>query len=148
MVKKMLSSLFAIRKIKKNKPGYLSPKQIVNGVVNLADAKRKLTNREFELVHSIFLEISKCNEKKLFNNYIEYLEFLSYLICQFDIVVPYYKICGNPNYVNSIDVNDENEKYIYRLKSIEYFRNNIYKFEGDAVWVQMIIRFRAVFYGF
>ncbi|MBU1094527.1 MAG: hypothetical protein KKH01_08700 [Firmicutes bacterium] len=144
----MLSFLFSIRKIKKNKPGYLSPMQIVNGVVNLVDAKRKLNNREFELVHFIHLEISKYNEKKLFNSYMEYLEFLSYLICQFDIIIPYYKICGNPNYVNSIDMNDENEKHIYRLKSIEHLKNNIYKFEGDTVWDQMIIKFRTVFYGF
>jgi len=144
----MLSSLFAIIKIRKNKPGYLSPKQIIMGSVNLMDAKRNLSSDEFGFVYSIYSEISKYNEKKLFNNFMEYAEFTSYLICQFDIVVPYYKICGNSSYMNFIDMNDEKEKYIYRLKSIDYLRNSIYKFESDTVWDQMVIKFRTIFYGF
>ena len=77
----------------------MSPKQIVNGVVNLIDAKNNLRPDDFSIVLNIFNTISKDNQKIQFMNFLEYNKFVyNQIICQFDVVIPYYKICGNKTF--------------------------------------------------
>lgn len=142
----VFESHFALRNIKKNKPGYLSPKDIVNGVINLLDAKKVLPQNDFFLVFYIYAEIEKFDEKILFKNFSEYTQYLSYLICQFDIIVPYYKICGCSDFMDMIDQNDEKKKSPYRIQAKEYLRSHSYKFENDEIWMQMTLDFQSTFY--
>lgn len=52
-----------VNKIKKGDKGNLSISQITNLIINLPDAKEKLSSEEFNQVYNLFNELQKCNTK-------------------------------------------------------------------------------------
>lgn len=52
-----------VNKIKKGDKGNLSISRITNLIINLLDAKEKLSSEEFNQVYNLFNELQKCNTK-------------------------------------------------------------------------------------
>lgn len=134
--------IFSIFKLKQGKSTFLSPKQIVNGVVNLIVAKNNLRPDDFSIVLNIFNTISKDNQKIQFMNFLEYNKFVyNQIICQFDVVIPYYKICGNKPFRDSVIQKEELLKENYRKKAKSFLTNNIYSFPGTNNWKLLLSDF-------
>ena len=138
--------LLSLSNLKKGKPAGLSPKQIVSGVVNLMDARKNLSSNEYALVYMIHTEICKHKEKILFKNFFDYSEYLlDTIVSQFDIVVPYYLICGNQQFKETVNFTQENMKKAYRKQAQEYLALNGYRFKGDNQWIELVKRFLREF---
>lgn len=73
---------------------YFTPKEIVYGNVNLADAQSALTPKEYYFVSRVFEKYSMMNKKLLFSHD-DFVIFLNKMIAEFDLVAPYYKYSGN-----------------------------------------------------
>ena len=88
-----LIAMKEVNKIKKGGKGKLSIAQITNLIINLPDAKNKLTNEEFNKVYNLFNEMQKCNTKmELDKN--GYYNTATDIITKFDKIAPYEKFGG------------------------------------------------------
>ena len=134
--------LISLSNLKKGKPAGLSPKQIVSGVVNLMDARKNLNSNEYAHVYMIYTEICKHKEKILFKNFFDYSDYLlEAIVSQFDIVVPYYQICGNQQFKETVNFTQENMKKVYRKQAQEHLALNGYRFKDDNQWIELVKRF-------
>ena len=52
-----------LNKIKQGGKGLLSIAQVTNLIINLPDAKAKLSNEEFNQIYNLFKELQKCKTK-------------------------------------------------------------------------------------
>lgn len=139
--------LLALSNLKKGKPARLSPNQMVSGVINLMDARKTLNANEYILVYMIYTEMCKYKEKILFKNFFDYSEYLlEHIVSQFDIVVPYYQICGNQQFKETTNFTQEKMKIVYRKQAQEHLASKGYRFKGDNQWSELVKRFVQEFY--
>lgn len=82
-----------IQRIKAGGTAKLSISQITLFVVNLPDAQKRLSKKEFESVYALFKELRKCNTK-IEMDMSGYLETAKSIILRFDAIAPYEKYSG------------------------------------------------------
>ena len=82
-----------VNKIKKGGKGNLSIAQITNLIINLPDAKAKLSSEEFNQIYNLFNELQKCNTKMELDKE-EYYNTAADIITKFDKIAPYEKYGG------------------------------------------------------
>lgn len=82
-----------VNKIKKGGKGNLSIAQITNLIINLPDAKAKLSNEEFNQIYNLFHELQKCKTKIEMDKE-EYYNTVADIITKFDKIAPYEKYGG------------------------------------------------------
>lgn len=88
-----LKAMKEMNKIKKGGKGILSIAQITNLIINLPDAKTRLTNEEFNQVYNLFNELQKCNTKIELDKEGYYNTAVD-IITKFDKIAPYEKYGG------------------------------------------------------
>lgn len=137
--------MFELLKLNRGGSAYLSPKQIINGRVNLMDARKSLTTQDFALVMRVFDEISKYKEKRFLQNFTAYAEMAMQIIAHFDILVPYYLISGDAIFRNTANAIKEQEKEDYRKKAREHLATHLYQYTGDATWDKLVKDFYVEF---
>ena len=82
-----------VNKIRNGGKGNLSIAQITNLIINLPDAKNKLSNDEYNQVYSLFNDLQKCNTKMEMGKE-EYYNTAVDIIRKFDKIAPYEKYSG------------------------------------------------------
>lgn len=92
-----LKAVKAIQNIKKGVSQNLSKSQIVNLLINLPDAKKKLTNSEFSEIYSLF-QVYNSNKEKTAMDMYEYLKVAGEIISAFNIIAPYEEYSGMSEY--------------------------------------------------
>lgn len=85
--------------------------EIVNAIVNLWDAKKRLDAEEYFYVSVIYETYSRI-KTEIQLDYLGYLGLSNEIIAHFDLVAPYYKYCGNNKLVNAYFI--DNQKLPYR----------------------------------
>lgn len=83
----------AVEKLKEGIDQSLSKSQIVNLLVNMREAKRKLDPNEFAVVNTLFLSYNDEKEKKTMNA-LAYIRVISEMISSFDKIAPFEKYSG------------------------------------------------------
>ena len=104
---------YSVRKVMKdeNAKANFSSKDIVMSLVDLMNARKRLSSYEYHYVERIFNFI-KCLSRKTPMNRAEFIEIRNVFISHFDLVAPYHKYCGNSGL--NLDLSKEREKEIYR----------------------------------
>ena len=82
-----------LNKIKQGGKGLLSIAQVTNLIINLSDAKAKLSNEEFDQIYKLFNELQKCKTKIEMDKE-EYYNTSVDIIKKFDKIAPYEKYGG------------------------------------------------------
>lgn len=105
-----------VKKIQKNigSIAIFTPAEIVSGIVNLWEAKQKLTYEEYFYVNIVY-ETYKMLKNKLTLDCFGFLSVCNELIAHFDLIAPYYKFCGNPQLQIAKFI--DREKIEYRCKA-------------------------------
>ena len=119
---------------------YFTLAEIAFGIVNLWDAKQKLTPQEYFRV-TVIHETYKMINKKLCLDYFGFLGVCNEIIAHFDLVAPYYKYCGN-NQLQMARLID-NEKLEYRARAKELFEDKLLFREE---WMALHKEFMEKFY--
>lgn len=91
-----LSDIKAIKDISNLKNGgtaTLSYSQITDFIINLSDAKKKLSQSQYEAIYSLYKEMRKCKTKFVMDMN-EYLNACVKIINKFDAIAPYEKYSG------------------------------------------------------
>lgn len=101
----------------KNAKAYFTPKEIVNAIVNLADAKKVLSQEEYYFIIIIFETFSMLNKKLLLNRD-KFMELSNEIIAHFDLIAPYYKFCGSNDTLFEELFDKEKGKYRYKAKKL------------------------------
>lgn len=109
-----------VNKIKKGGKGNLSIAQITNLIINLPDAKAKLSSEEFNQIYNLFNELQKCNTKMELDKE-EYYNTAADIITKFDKIAPYEKYGGGNELEYSFmmdEIHRNEEKKIEKVKEI------------------------------
>jgi len=96
---------------------YFTPAEIASGIINLWDAKQKLTQEEYFYV-SVIHETYKMIKKELCLDYFGFLGVCNEIIAHFDLVAPYYKYCGNNQLQMARLIDDEKLEYRERAREL------------------------------
>ena len=80
-------------KANKNATAEFSIGEISSGLINLIDAKRYLSEEEYEYIWALYHSYLRKNESMQLN-FGEYLNVCNNIISDFDLIAPYYKFCG------------------------------------------------------
>lgn len=85
-----------VKKIQKNigSIAVFTPSEMVFGMVNLLQAKQKLTAQEYFYI-SVIYEAYRMIKEEVCLDYFGYLGLCSDIVANFDLVAPYYKFCGS-----------------------------------------------------
>ena len=114
-------AVFDVQRIKTGKgTAKLSISQIVNLLINLPDAQKKLSADEFNQVYILFKEMRKCKTKLLLNMD-GYVDTAIKIIKEFDKIAPYEKYSGGNEIEFSFmmaDIRGENYEEIQSLKKL------------------------------
>ena len=96
---------------------YFTLAEIASGIINLWDAKQKLTPQEYFYV-SVIHETYKMIRKELCLDYLGFLGVCNEIIAHFDLVAPYYKYCGNNQLQMARLIDDEKLEYRERAREL------------------------------
>ena len=96
---------------------YFTTAEIASGIINLWDAKQKLTQEEYFYV-SVIHETYKMIKKELCLDYFAFLGVCNEIIAHFDLVAPYYKYCGNNQLQMARLIDDEKLEYRERAREL------------------------------
>lgn len=88
-----IKAMTDVQRIKSGGTAMLSISQIVSLIINLPDAKKKLSPFEFERVYSLYKEMRKC-KTKLPTDFEAYISTAIKIIKEFDKIAPYEKYSG------------------------------------------------------
>ena len=139
-----LKAVKAIQNIKNGVPQELSKSQIVNLLINLPDAKKKLTNSQFGEIYSLFQVYNSSKEKTVMDMY-EYLKVASEIISAFNIIAPYEKYSGMSAYeTRNLLEEIRNSEALIKANGLAYgIRSSIgdvfYKLDGSNAAVFSIV---------
>lgn len=114
-----------VQRIKAGGIAKLSIAQIVNLIINLPDANKKLSSEEFNQISGLFKEMRKCTTKMPMTMDL-YCDTAVKIILEFDKIAPYEKFSGGNEIEFSFmmaDILGKNHRDIRRLK------REIYKLE-------------------
>ena len=115
-----LKAIKEVKKIKKGNKGNLSIAQITNLIINLPDAKAKLSSEEFNQIYSLFNELQKCNTKMELNQEGYYSTTVD-IITKFDKIAPYEKYSGGNELEYSFmmdEIHRSEEKNTEKVKEV------------------------------
>lgn len=119
---------------------YFTPAEIVVHIVNLWDAKQKLSSHEFFCVNVLY-ELFKKVDKELCLTFDGYFGACNDIIAHFDLVAPYYQYCGSDEL--SMAVLFEPGKISYRERAKKLFdKKLIFKEE----WMELHDEFMEKFW--
>ncbi len=120
----MITYGFRVLKIFKNDDKYarFSLSEMVSAIVNLKDAENNLKVKEYMYVLQAYYFLKRKKEKRYMNKKI-FLEFADLIMADFDMVVPYYRFCGNSG-MSAIMLANEEDKYEYRERAKKILMNN------------------------
>lgn len=82
-----------VQKLKAGKRANLSMSQIVGLITNMSDARRSLSQNQFDEVYALFSEYRKC-KTKLNVSMDDYIDIAIRIIKSFDLIAPYEKYSG------------------------------------------------------
>lgn len=108
----------AVQKIKKGGTEKLTISQITGLLINLPDAERNLSKKEFEEVYALFKEMKTCNTSMQMNIEL-FMDTAVKIIKRFDRIAPYEKYSGGNEIEFSFlmeDIRGENYKKIRKLR--------------------------------
>ena len=113
----IFSYIHRIKKIQKNLGAtcFFSASEITSNIINLWDAKKRLSQQEYFYVCVIYETYQKINDK-ICLDYMGFMGVCNDIIAHFDLVAPYYKYCGNDK-LNLERYLDE-EKKAYRQRAL------------------------------
>ena len=116
-----------------------SPAETVPALVNQMDAQKKFSMEDYLNVRR-FINVFKEINEEVYLSYWNFFLFCDEIIAHFDLIVPYYKICGNDNPKVS---SNEPEKDSYRLRAKKILKDE--PLFGDA-WMDLYEEFIVEFY--
>lgn len=108
----------AVQKIKKGGTAKLTISQITGLLINLPDAERNLSKKEFEEIYALFKEMKTCNTSMQMNIEL-FMDTAVKIIKRFDRVAPYEKYSGGNEIEFSFlmeDIRGENYEKIRKLR--------------------------------
>lgn len=108
--------MIEVRKIKKGKKGKLSISQITILITNMADAKKNLSEEEYNKVYGLFWELIKCNTKYEMDQN-KYCEMAKDIIERFNKIAPYQKYSGGNELEFSFLVDDISQDDQWNVKN-------------------------------
>ena len=114
--------------------------ELANVVVNLLDALQVLTDTEFFYLKKVYDEY-QCDLSRITVTFEEYLFYCNKIISNYDMVVPYYKVCGSSDL--NIAKALENDKQPYRQKAKILIDNNKL---FSSEWLSLNLNFYNDFY--
>lgn len=119
---------------------FFTPAEIASGIINLREAKQRLSMQEYYYVSVIYETYRTINEK-ICLDYLGFLGVCNEIIANFDLVAPYYKYCGNDQlqFAKFID----EAKIEYRNKAKELLEN---KQLFNEAWMNLHKEFVEKFY--
>ena len=126
-VKKISKSLTAT--------AYFTPSEIVSAIVNLLEAKKNLTPKEYFYVSVVFDKFNNSKNKLLLNQE-SFLDLCNDIIAHFDLIAPYYMFCGNQN----LQVEQQTEIYKVRYRQQAKILLNDGKIFQEE-WIQLHQKF-------
>ena len=91
--------------------------EIASAIVNLWDAKQRLTPQEYFYISFIY-ETYKMMNRKLCLDCLGFLGVCDEIIAHFDLVAPYYKYCGNNKLQAERFIDSEKFEYRNRAKKL------------------------------
>lgn len=106
-----------VQKIKNGKIAKLSISQIVNLIINLPDAKRKLSQEEYEQVYWTYKGMRECKVKLPMNMEV-YCDLAIKIIKDFDLIAPYEKYSGGAEFEYSLLMEDIFGKHHDRIRQL------------------------------
>ena len=124
-----------VQKIKNGGIANLSTAQIVNLIINLPDARAKLSEEEYSQIHELYKEMRKCTTKiPMDMNF--YCDTAVKIILEFDKIAPYEKYSGGNEIEFSFMMADIYGKNHERIRELKRY---IYQFEkqlaeSDAIY--------------
>ena len=88
--------VFKVNKILKSDSATaaFAPSEVVSAIVNLVEAKKVLSNTEYQFVYAVF-ETYKQSKSKRYLSKQGYLDLCKEIAAHFDLIAPYYKFCGD-----------------------------------------------------
>lgn len=113
-----IKAVIDVQRIKGGGTAMLSISQIVNLLINLPDATKNLSPREYEQVHALYKEMRKC-KTKLPTDIEAYISTAIKIIKEFDKIAPYEKYSGGNEIEFSFmmtDIRGENYEEIRKLR--------------------------------
>jgi len=96
---------------------YFTPKEIVNSIINLIDAKRNLTSEEFSYVYKFFIAYTYYTDELLLSKK-DFFDLCNEIIAHFDLIAPYYKFCGDRRMEVMALLDELKEEYRQRAKEL------------------------------
>ena len=127
-----------LEKIQK-KPGataFFTPAEIISGLVNLSEAKQKLSEFEYFYILVVYKVY-----KRMCLDYFGFLGLCFDLIAHFDMVAPFYQYCGND--ALQLEKSLEDEKSSYRAKAKKLLEE---KLIFSKQWMELHEEFLKKFY--
>ena len=135
---------FRVHKIFKNESetAFFTPSEIVSAIVNLLDAKKSLTYDEYIFVSVVFERYRQIKSKVLLSKS-GFVGLCNEMIAHFDLIAPYYKICGNSRM--RIMMLEEDMKYEYRHRAKAILKQ---KAIFGEEWMELHKEFLEVFHSY
>lgn len=112
-----IKAMTDVQRIKNGGTAMLSISQIVNLIINLPDARKKLSPVEFERVYSLYKEMRKC-KTKLPTDIEAYISTTIKIIKEFDKIAPYEKYSGGNELEFSFMMADIRGKNYERIQEL------------------------------
>lgn len=117
----------AIQRIKGGGKARLSVSEIVNAIINLPDAKNKLTQEQYNQIHALYNQFRQ-NKVKITMTMDVYSDIAVRIIKAFDLIAPYEKYCGGGEFEYSMLMEDIFGKNHLKVREI---RRQIAQLELD-----------------
>lgn len=126
-----------------NEPGrieYFTVDEIVDGLINLFEAKEKLSPQEYAYVLQFYESYKRCNRELSLDN-IAFLGLSIDIISTFDLIAPYYIFCGHED--TEFMQEREYEKHGYRLRALKLLdeQPNNFKVEWESLHEEFMTEF-------
>ena len=106
-----------IQKIKRGGVAKLSVSQIVNMIINLPDAKRKLPQEKYMEILGTYMGM-RTSKVKIPMNMDMYCDITIKIIKEFDLIAPYEKYCGGGEFEYSLLMEDIFGKHHKRIREL------------------------------
>ena len=117
-----IKTMVNIQRINNGGVAKLSISQVANAIINLPDARDKLSSEEFSRIYALFMEMRKC-KTKLPMDMGMYFDTAVRIIKEFDKIAPYEKYSGGNELEFSFMMEDiwgRNHEEIRRLRRLNY----------------------------
>lgn len=105
--------------------------ELAMGIVNLADAMMVLSTSEYSYLKKVFDKYQQ-DLSKVTLTYLEFLSYCEKIISNYDMVAPYYKVCGETGLYSSKIFEDDKIPYREKAKAI-IDNGKLFSFEWQSL---------------